>query len=205
MIRQIFIVACCAACLGCGDKGSPFGVPGPGAMRLVSASAVTAEEKVRQLIPNGSFTDWWAGAPAPEGFGAPDGRLSTIEKLLLPNGAAVVRQVWRAPDLDKSPAEQFTAAVPEGKAAQEYELRVEAAYMLGQSIVLNVLQEDAGGKVSPVQAPFIKLGPSTGIVKRYIKRFTSPADGKLLITASAGGPSTVEWYRWELVEKEAQP
>lgn len=204
MSRYFSSVLCVAvlSLLGwsCGSGESADGLPAPGTMALISVAPVTdaGADDGANLIANGTFGTWWAGAPSPQSYLMPTERFSRIRRKpgIIDAGFAA-QQTWRKSDMDQAIEDLFHTRV-ELEAGTIYTLSVAVEKVSGQNPSIWIFEFDGSGQPIPVDTPLIKLGPSTGIYKQYIRSFAPKRSGLVVIAARSDGPSEVIWHEWRL-------
>lgn len=197
------------ALAGCGVS-APFGGDGPagnvGRLELTAVSEPQMLEAYPNLIPNGDFGTWWAGAPAPEHFQRPDRELSAVRRVGgIGNSPFAALQDWRGADMRTGVHRQFgvMAAVEGGV---RYTLSVMAERLPGgtPAISIWVWTFDAEGTADALDSPFMLLTPAQGLCKRYVRSFTPQKGGPVLITSRAEGSGRIVWHEWRLTRDPDQ-
>ncbi len=190
---------------GCGDQGAPLdGYPPPGEIRLVSVAPL--ERVIPSLLHNGDMSKWWAGAPVPEGFHAPNSKMSMVKR---PgeNSKARLVQTWWAQDFERPIEDLFSAEIRNTAPNTAYRLSVTAAAAYGVTASLSIWERNAMGVPVLIEPDFIVLMPGNMTVKEYAKTFKTREGGTLIVAAHANastlGEASVFWYRWDLTTPEA--
>ncbi len=187
---------------GCGPGGGAApGYPPPGEMQVVSVERLEQQAGRGNLLRNGDFRDWWAGAPVPNGFLPPASNFSTVAKLPDANMHGLV-QSWSSPmretDLESSLRAE-TAALEQGKS---YILEATAVAAPGRLPSLSLWQRDDAGTWRPFQRDLLILQPSALGAKTYRRSFVAEASGPAMLASSASGPGmpdqSVGWLEWRI-------
>lgn len=186
---------------GCGGEDS--GTVRPGEMRVLLVEPLGAGSTISNLIPNGDFSFWWAGSPAPEGFVAPDGRQGRVERLQdVTPGSFTARQSWRQSDKDATLAQLFRVSVTGLRPATTYRLVIDATAHRRSIARLFVFEERPGSQTAPLgDGPALEIAPLTGVFKRLTSTFTTDLGGTVHIAARGEPGGIVDWHRWALVEE----
>lgn len=185
---------------GCGGTREPLvpDLPAPGTMVTLSVqplAAATVQRAAPNLLKDGDFQAWWAGAPAPKALTAPDAAFSRLERV-----QTGVKQVWEASDTYEDLAVRTRARV-ENLPPGEYEIEVTATGPTAATVSVGLWLDDPSGAVE-LDDDFIQIPPAPGLVKRYTKRITLGAPGSLLLTAHAGlglvRGAEITWGGWRV-------
>jgi hypothetical protein len=207
VLQSTFWVGLLLALAGCGlgsSLGGEGAASGVGRLDEISVSATQVQEVYPNLIANGDFGLWWAGAPAPERFQRPDPEMSAVSRVRGAGAAPfAAQQVWRAPDAKAGPVRMFGVET-EVEAGVRYTLSVTAERVATGAVSVWLWRFDAAGKPEALESPFLQLGPSLGICKRYVRSFTPDRGGALFITSKAEVASTVIWHEWLLTRDPDQ-
>lgn len=175
------------------------GYPKAGEMRLVSMDRQEAEVDGTNLIRNGDFKQWWAGAPVPNGFSQPAEAVAKVEQLQS-GDVQGLGQVWLTPDRERlldAMLRTESAPLEEGKS---YELEVTAASVPGRVASLSLWSRGPEGWVLMADN-FLTLQPQNMGLKTYRKAFTATTSGPVAVAASSSGVITedaVAWLEWRL-------
>lgn len=195
---------------GCGGSGAPSGQTlAPGSMELVAVTPVAASGNApaENLLRNGDFREFWAGAPAPTGFTLPgaDGasrvRRGVGHKDRAGSNFSAV-QTWDRPDAGMGLTHRFGTQVTGLKPATAYRVEVVADGSVGVLASIGAFQSEGDDVVE--LAP--RVLPVTGGIglKSFVGHFVSQRGGNHTLTsllASAENmPATVTWYDWRLTE-----
>jgi len=217
---RMAICAVCALALlaGCGPRKhrtslAQAGVPAPGTMKVVSVEPLGPPPQPvddANLIPGGDMKTWWRGASGPKGFLLPDGKISTVLKVVKDKdkddgkGAFAVQQKWDSPDNPDKLESLFRAEAPNIEANAEYMLEITATGLID----IDVWEAAESGTPQHLLTSLISTQPGDGIAKRYVKKFKALSGGKLVIAAhSFAQPpesSLVQWHSWRLTRSAAQ-
>lgn len=186
---------------GCGGTPEPLlpDLPKPGTMVTLSVQPLAPPTPVEKAAPNllkdGDFQAWWAGAPAPKALTAPDAAFSKLERV-----QAGVKQVWEASDTYEDLAVRARARI-ENLPPGEYEIELTATGPTAATVSVGLWLDDPSGAVE-LDDDFIQIPPAPGLVKRYTKRVTLGAPGSLLLTAHAGlglvRGAEITWGGWRV-------
>jgi hypothetical protein len=178
-------------------------LPPPGTLELVSVQPLESIQR-RNLILNGTFDEWYAGAPAPTGFNAPQAAQSTLRRdaevsAIGPQGFRAIQR-WKKNDSDTGAKARFGAWVTVQPGTQ-YELRVLATSWSGGTAVIDIFEETAEGELRILEAQAITVEPEVTI-QEYTKTFTAGESTRIFI--GSGLPAGVEpagsivWHDWFL-------
>lgn len=194
---------------GCGGTGSPDeGTLTPGSMELVSVTPLSADAPSGNLLYNGDFSEFWAGAPAPTGFNVPAaGAASKVARGVglkdrgVSNFSAV--QTWDRSDRGMGPEHRLGTQVKGLKPATAYRLEVLADGGAGVLAGIGVAQLDAKGKATDLAPCSLYVAGGIG-PKTYTGHFVTQAGGDHVLTSLLIStdklPATVTWYEWRLSE-----
>lgn len=199
---------------GCGGPDTPAeGTLPPGSMELVSVTPVSADTPSGNLLYNGDFSEFWAGAPAPTGFNVPaEGGASKVARGVglkdrgVSNFSAV--QTWDRPDLGMGPEHRLGTQVKGLKPATAYRLEVLAEGGAGVLTGIGVAQLDAKGKATDLVPCSLYVAGGIG-PKTYTGHFVTQAGGDHVLTSllvfADKLPAAVTWYEWRLSEAPGEP
>ena len=190
-------------------------MPPPGTMRLLSVEPVGPAAPAN-LIENGGFSEWLAGAPAPSGFVAPK---ATRKKSKLARATDVpdasgpaVRQTWRAGDGEDSFHDVFgvwaTGLEPEAR----YRLTARAHNQSKNDLLLRAVQYNVpqpadaqAGQAEPVPLGQVLVSPAEAFGD-YTFDFTTGPKRKfcvlIFVKSRPEGekfPAVCVWDEWRLV------
>lgn len=191
----------------CGRDEDALGVyPPPGEMRVVSMERIDRGGAAESLLTNGDFSQWWAGAPVPNGFIPPAETDSVVERQPVGEKQVMVQQ-WKAPNVAYNLVEMLRTETAPLKKGGRYTLRVTAAAPAGRVATFALWHQGEGGVWQPLALNFLSIQPAGVGVKTYAKSFTTERDGPLAIAATGAGATGAEhataWLQWELVEEGA--
>ncbi|HNR29840.1 MAG TPA: hypothetical protein PKI11_03025 [Candidatus Hydrogenedentes bacterium] len=169
-------------------------------MKVVAVTPIDVRSPRHNLVPNGDFKTWWAGAATPEEFQPPDPRSSRLARMVGLSGSNfAARQVWNEGDAAATPDRHFSAEVVlEPDTA--YALSVTAELRAGRGVSVGVRELGADGAPAAEDAARITLLPSEGVCKRYERTFTPARGGRALVLSRAESAADVVWYDWRLAE-----
>jgi len=170
-------------------------------MQVVSVERVEEAVDTGNLLRNGDFHQWWAGAPVPNGFMPPSPDYAQVQRVE-DEGTHVLVQGWlkaeREPDLE-SCLRASSGALEEGK---RYEVELSAAATPGRVVSLDLWQQAKDGLGQLVEPDLLQLQPSQSAIKTYRATFTAKQAGPAALAASAMGAgmpeSAVAWLEWRL-------
>jgi len=186
---------------GCGGDASPAatgGLPG-GTMRLVSVEPV-GEGGGTNLLENGDFAMWWAGAPAPERFTPPAQQFSRVGRV---GGAAPgrhgIEQRWHGDDFEEeAPGLLRTTAVGLRPDAT-YTLEIVSRRLRPGRIGLSLHEERPGGRFAPLgESPIMEVAAPVGVAKLHRLTFRTELGGTVQIRAHGAPGAQVVWYGWAI-------
>ena len=198
------------ALLGCSaPSAAPGDLPAPGTMRVVSVEPLAgAPEDASNLLVNGYFKDWWAGAPAPSGFGPPAAEFSSLERVVQQDGSIACVQRWKKSDLGVGHTSRFYAELKGAKAEQAYELVITAQSVDGCSAVVHAFEIEAEGSAPVSVSGDIVIPPAAKTATEFKHTFSTKKGGQLLLVARAKDketpPGKIIWGPWRLQEVAAQ-
>lgn len=195
----------------CGGPESGQNNPAPGTMEVVSITPVLDALEHRSVLPNGTFEEWWAGAPAPSGFFAPFPNLSVIKRVTdeREKGFAV-RQTWRAPDEREPISRRFCTEVAL-KPDTQYVFQVAATNNNVKrppriTVVERMPQEGYEGLANPL----LTLEDYPGLFRWYQETFRTKTGMNVTILShtqsmDANDTPDVTWHAWRLFEWQGEP
>lgn len=202
-----------AGLCGCGGSGPDQADQAlPGTMRVLSVTRVTADPEDPNLIYNGDFNEFWAGAPAPTGFNAPADSASRARRDAgladAPGSSFAVVQTWDKPDADMGLPYRLHARVSGLKAETVYNIEAIARAAPGVLAGIGVFSFDEAGHEKQLCPVAVRV-PGGLPAGRYAGRIATDAAGDValaavLISASAL-PANVTWYSWKLTEAQEGP
>lgn len=174
-------------------------------MQVVSIERLEAAVDTGNLLRNGDFHQWWAGAPVPNGFLPPSAEYAQVQRVE-EEGTHVLVQAWlkseREPDME-SCLRASAAPLEEGKL---YEVELSAAAVPGRVVSLDLWQQAKDGVWQLVEPDLIQLHPSQSAIKTYRATFTAKQAGPAVLAASSMGAtipeSAVGWLEWRLSRTE---
>jgi hypothetical protein len=200
-----------SALLGCGNSGDGGGLTGR--MELISQESVPLAPP--NLLSNGGFEEWVAGAPAPGGFGAPSGRFSSLARgpKDAAEGELAARQTWKSGDGADSFWRQFHVVVKGITPGTPYRISVRAKNLSRNTVIIAASHIDMLAPPSPNGerrlakiANVLQVDP-TETFQEFTGSFTTHPAGSdqiLLSVACLGDgndfPATVVWDDWRLTE-----
>jgi len=178
-------------------------------MRLVSVSPVAeVSRSAENLIHNGDFREFMAGAPCPTRFVPPKAGSSRVSRVRDDDGSSGALQEWLIPDHGAALADHFRVHLIGIKADTEYTLEVDASSVEGVGASVSLFEMESDGKTpAPLELDFIRVKPEAGHREVYKKQFRTQKGVRLAIAmhaseeTPAGGK--VVWH--ELVLNESRP
>ena len=193
-----------AHCLGCGGEPAE-NLPPPGSMQVISVTPVPVREEPN-LIQNGDFSVWWAGAPANEGFGAPNPVQSVVRREW--DGRQwLARQTWSRFDSPEPAVRLFRVAVTGLQPNSWYRLMVNTVGKVDAAISVSVYTQ-LQDIVTDMPPPLITLLPTRNahLVNHYSADFQAGSEGEHYVASSlntpTGGGTEVTWQSWSLYRIE---
>jgi len=176
--------------------------PVAGEIRVVSVTPVgSAESRARNLILNGYFDEWWAGAPAPSGFTAPVPAFSTLRKVV-ENGKIVCVQEWVKSDNAATSSNLFRVIVVDTKADTPYELSIQAYSLDGGSAFVSIYENPEAGAPVALTNEAITIEATDTAPKAYTAVFKTKQGGKVSLIVRSKNPEGVggkiAWISWSL-------
>lgn len=197
---SLTLLALTALAPACGQQGGPAkGYPKPGEMRVLSMERQEAKSDDTNLIRNGDFRQWWAGAPVPNGFSQPDETRSKVLSIDVADAKAFA-QIWQKPERELELESMLRTETAPLEAGRAYTLEVTAAAAPGRLVTLDLWARTEQGWI-PVDEGFLTLMPQTAGLKTYQKTFTARSSGSLIVAArstGAVGEDPVGWFEWRL-------
>lgn len=178
----------------------------PGTMKVISVEPIDREAVMADsgnntsaqvnLLPCSDFSNWWTGAPAPNGLLPPDGSRSLISRA--PEGT--VRQEWTRPE-DSGKLKQRFRCQAVSLQAGTYHLEIVAESDRKGGCMVTLWREEGETYTMLPVAPIL-LVPGASAAKRYGRTFTLDAPAKIVIAseipAGAMPQTAVHWIRWTL-------
>ena len=174
----------------------------PGTMRVISVERVL-DDAADSLLPNGAFSTWYGGLPAPSGFRAPsaDSGVTLTRERNGDHAGYVVRQTWTGSGLDSEPAEAFGVTVTL-KGNTTYHLEVVASATVGLSAAISAVEMELSGASRVIARSVVEIRGEDPT--QQVGTFTTLAGGPVILSSYALGgstfPGSVVWRSWRLVE-----
>lgn len=201
-VAAYLVLNAAVLCLaGCGREGGDPDMPPPGEVWLIGVEPVQrGGDTGRNLLSNGDFQRWWAGAPGPEGFLRP-APSSTLERPVdAPPAWFAARQIWREPTGALEEQLRLDAGILE--AGRRYRLTVIAALRRRPAPRIDLWADDGAGNFENVDAEgFILLQSVPDTVKLYQRVFTPERTARYMVSSSGDAGSAVDWIAWRLTEE----
>jgi len=202
MDRIYWIPLAVLAAVGCSDGPRlPDGAPAPGTMRVVSMEPLDRPVDTGNLIKNGSFEEWWAGAPTPNGFLPPEDGGAKFRRVAGQTGNFYLEQIWTRDDNPQSLMAMFHTETAELSSGQTYVLEVTAQSAPGRVIGISLWQEEEGGW-ERLAENLLTLQPTVGVVKTYRETFVARGNGRLALSVDGAGTTgearAADWFSWRL-------
>jgi hypothetical protein len=190
------------ALLGCGGAGgAPAGYPPAGEMRVVKMEKIKEATDTANLLRNGDFRQWWAGAPVPNAFLPPAEGASKIVLLNEGERYAMV-QAWAGPVAEATLDATLRTESTPLETGQAYELQVTAVGAAGRRTTLSLWTKSDTGEWQCTLPNLLTLQPAGTGLKTYRKPFTAKADGPVMISVSGSGTAGEDrmtaWLEWRL-------
>lgn len=161
------------------------------------------DSPVASLLPNGAFSTWYGGLPAPSGFRAPSaGAKSTLTRESdADHTGYVVRQTWTGPDVDADPAQAFGATV-DLKPNTTYRLEVVASATESFGAAISAVEVDPAGAARMIARSVVEVRGEESA--QHVGTFTTVAGGPVILSSYAlldsTFPGSVVWSSWRLDE-----
>jgi len=202
MFPKYWIPLAVVALAGCSDRPNlPDGAPAPGTMRVVSVEPLERPVDTGNLINNGSFEEWWAGAPTPNGFLPPEGGGAKFKRVAGQTSNFYLKQSWTRGDNANQLSETFHTETTPVTSGQTYVLEVTAAAPPGRAIGISLWQEGEDGW-GVVEENLLLMQPGQGTVKTYRETFIAKSTGTLALSADGAGATgderSADWYSWRV-------
>ena len=206
------VFLCVPLCfLGCGkgvEHSNPTDAPSypdPGEMKLVAVEPLTRQAvSSGNLIVNGSIGEWWAGAPAPDGWHPPRNTYSAVlrESKSQEEGFRG-RQIWHRSDTKASLNNLLYAETGDVESKTRHRLSVTGAVVMAGRIVVS-LWESEGTKWQELVPDFIVIEATEDGVIRYTRDFETGEGQRLAIAVQCevptGKKTIFDWYDWSLTK-----
>lgn len=208
-----FLAAACLVIAGCSDgTGADAQKAAAGSIKVIAVTKVAeASKELLNCVRNGDFKTWYAGAPSPEHFVAPNSTFSSIQRVQRGANAFVARQTWKVEEIEAGLPDMFRVYVGGVKKESSYRLRVVAASELGSSASVGVWEcagEGADEKCEPLDPELMVILPGHIAAKSYERTFKTKNGGQLAIAFHQNSvgrkPGTVEWYSVSLNPVESE-
>lgn len=181
------------------DEG---GAPPPGTMRIISMTPIAS----KNLVPNGAFETYWAGAPAPEAFVPPSAKYSTLTRSSDMDGTFSCMQTWSQSDFDLDMGNAFRTHLYGISPNSTFELTVDATNTDGIVAGISLFGIGDDGKTpKPLLPHAIALNTEKGHREKYRVTFQTK-DGKRLVIATQGSiegkeQGRVVWHSFVLAAR----
>lgn len=192
------MLLCLTGCGGSSDSAEDF--PAPGTMEILSSTALDTPTSRENLLENGEFQLWWAGAPNPEVFYPPSRTLSHIDRIWSSAGF-VARQHWTVSEKQGGFADHFRSGSAKLKQDQAYRLTVAASDCVGQPIGLSLWQK-RNNRWQLAHKDILVIPPLLMGAQVLSADFTPTATADYLVVAKPIHPSTIDhridWHSWRL-------
>jgi hypothetical protein len=200
---------------GCtSEEGGARDVPAPGTMKVLSIAPIVRAQSDENLIRNGDFSDFWAGAPGPTGFGfSAAAAISRLERAPAAGTGARefrVKQIWDNSDARLTPRERFHTVAEQLEPNRRYCLSVTAEAERGTLAAIDI--HDAAENGVRIAANAVRVLDTGEGPQEAEYCFTAPASGSVIVSAHGLPgmtiPSAVYWDAWKLSEApvpEAEP
>lgn len=187
----------------CGVKENDGSVP-PGTMKVISVVPLDSFDVSRNLINNGNFSEFWAGADLPTSFGL-GAAAKSVRILRAPgDGAAYsnsIRQVWSSPDGTFKADDRFHVRVEGLVPNTDYRLSVTARVDDGTLVAIDIDALTSNGP-KRVMANAIRFGRSSELPESKAITFNSSDCKEVLISSKvlegSQFPATANWFEWNL-------
>jgi hypothetical protein len=171
-------------------------------MRMISVERVE-EGAVDSLLPNGSFTTWYGGLPAPSGFRAPsEASESTLTRERnVDQTGYIVRQTWTGLGVDADPAEAFGVTV-ELQPNTTYRLEVVASASANFGAGISAAEVEGAGATRLLARRVVEVRGEAST--QLSGTFATILGGPVMLSSYALGdgklPGSVVWSSWRLGE-----
>jgi hypothetical protein len=197
------------ALCGCDPSVEADGAPPPGTMQVRAVHPLAPPWTRRpNLLPNGSFLDWYAGSPVLRGFDFPgDPQVSVVDRQSIRAGLGgqAARQTWYRPDADLPPQGLFRSTMRGLKPDTVYQFEVTALPLdeIAAQACIGVWGLGQGG-ASEIARPLLRLDGVVGARITRSAQFSTRQDPLLLVGAyldrEPNGNASVLWVEWRLTE-----
>lgn len=193
---------------GCGPSVStPEQYPPPGHMRVISMTPIkVASAPSLNLIPNGSISEYWAGAPAPTGFVAPDSTYSGLTRAGDADETFASIQEWLKPDRNVGVERAFRTHLYGIASDKEFQLSVDATNVSGNPVSISLFEVGDDKKTAePLVIDAIRLTAEKDHRQVYSTTFVTKKGVRLIVAAQCesiqSGENKVIWHSFDLVPK----
>lgn len=181
--------------------------PPPGHMRVISITPVKdAAALTLNLIPNGALSEFWAGAPSPNEFVAPDATYSILARTWDDDETFGCLQEWLKSDRSVGIEKSFRTHLYGLAPAKEYELSVDATNVTGSPVSISLFEVKEDKKTAePLVIDAIKLTAEKDHRQAYRATFITKKGVRLIVAAQCegiqSGENKVIWHSFVLVPK----
>ncbi len=192
----LFLVLCGTGFLACQDDYEKRGYPAPGTMQVVSVTPLAYATSSNTIL-NGSFEEYYAGAPSPTGpFSVPPKESEYVEierSNDASDGRIALKQTWKKRDWGLAPDETFSVAL-DASSETVYRVEVDANVLTESKPYLAVYLTDKADDTVALTA--LALEPGQGYSTYTAEFSTGPYTGILLV---ARGPNRKSEYPCEVL------
>ena len=160
--------------IGCSPETKPSektDFPAPGTMVLVSTTPLDTPPP-KSLIENGSFENWYAGAPRPSGPYIAPGDTSTITRVKGHSGEVALSQQWTKADDKWNLKGRFTVQLANLEPTTDYTLSLEAKVLSGAPVAFELHGFDDKDTDYPISRRLFELTADQDW-KEYTTTFSS--------------------------------
>jgi len=185
--------------------------PPPGHMRLLSMEAANSVYSARNLIHNGDFSVWYAGAPVPDGFVAPGNTKITKVNRQEPRGGPgrfSADQYWYASDAGEGLLDLFHTLVPGIEAGKAYEFFVQYRVYDQTTVSISMVLLDASGTPQEFWPDAMVTEPGHEAIKTCSIKFRPTIGGTLAIVPHTNEKTSYRartiWQLWRLTATALQ-
>ena len=185
--------------------------PLPGHMQLVSLEVMNRMYASTNLIPNGDFSEWPSGAPAPDGFRPPANRDISRVLPIEPRGGPgrhSADQWWYESDQNAPYQDLFHTVVPGIQAGRVYEMYVHCISLYDATVSLSIVALDHAGTALGVWPDLIVVTPGDVLHQEHFAKIQATHNGSLVIAAHSNANTKfrarINWLEWRLMETELE-
>lgn len=194
----------------CGAPEDSQGVP-PGTMKLVSVVPLGALGSSSEMLANGDFSEFWAGADLPTHFGLGGaGKVTQVTRA--PGDGAIyrssIKQTWKGADGNLKPGDRFHARIKGLSPNTDYCLTVAGRVDDGSLAAIDIDGIGAEGpkRLVPHAVRMVLATEAPQVKKAWFN--TGEFEEIALSSKLLGGsplPAAATWYLWSVRQEPKGP